>query len=221
LEVRDAARHLIGLLPPQERAALVLKDIFDFRLEEIATILQTTTGAVKAALHRGRGKLAEPAPLRCATPASEALLDQFVAAFNARDLARVAALLRSDAVGEVVGIGASHGRDAIRDSSLYYSLFLEKGEPRAERHTYLGEPILVVWYDIDPPRPPLVRDVLRFEALEGAIARLRFFAFCPETMAEVVGGLGLPFKDCGYGVWAPQFLELQKQDEFQQWITQR
>jgi RNA polymerase sigma-70 factor (ECF subfamily) len=220
LEVRDAARHLIGLLPPQERAAVVLKDVFDLQLDEIATTLQTTTGAVKAALHRGRGKLAAPALPPSGAAASAALLDRFVDAFNARDLDRVAALLRTDAIAEVVGIGVGHGRRAIRDSSLYYSLFLEKGDPRVERRTYQGEPVLVVWYAIDSSGP-MVRDILRFEELEGEIARLRFFCFCPETMAEIARALGVPFRDCGYGVWAPQFLELQRQEEFQEWMAAR
>ena len=48
MEIRDAAKQLLLRLSPQERAAVVLKDVFDFRLEEIATILQTTVGAIKA-----------------------------------------------------------------------------------------------------------------------------------------------------------------------------
>jgi RNA polymerase sigma-70 factor (ECF subfamily) len=221
LEIRDAAKHLMHRLPPQERAAIVLKDVFDFRLEEIAAILQTTVGAIKAALHRGREKLATPSSAEIIMPASEVLLDQFVEAFNARDLERLAALLRADAVGEVVSMGTSSGRTAIRDSSLYYSLFLERGEPRAERHTFFGEPLVVIWYALHDPNTPIVRDVLRFEELEGQIARLRFFAFCPETLTEVVVALGLPLATNGYGVWTPEFLEMQKQEEFQQWMAQR
>ncbi len=217
VEVRDAARHLLRLLPSQERAAIVLKDVFDFRLEEIATVLQTTTGAIKSALHRGREKLAAPVPLRPPAPPSESLLDQFVTAFNARDLDRLAALLREDAVVEVVGIGASYGRSAARESSLYYSLYLEKGEPRAEQRSYLDESIVLIWYALDPSRP-IVRDVLRFEEVEGRISRMRFFAFCPETMTEVAAALRTVMKPNGYGAWAPEFLELQKREEFERWI---
>src|SRR5438477_11838225 len=57
---REAAGTLISRLAPQERAAVVLKDVFDFSLDEIAETLVTSVGAVKAALHRGRGKLADP-----------------------------------------------------------------------------------------------------------------------------------------------------------------
>jgi RNA polymerase sigma-70 factor, ECF subfamily len=34
---------------PQERAAVVLKDVFELKLEEIAEALSTTVGAAKAA----------------------------------------------------------------------------------------------------------------------------------------------------------------------------
>lgn len=221
MEIRDAAKRLLHRLPPQERVAIVLKEVFDFRLEEIATMLQTTVGAVKTALHRGRGKLTSPSSARVVAPPSAVLLDRFVEAFNARDLDRLAALLRDDASGEVVSMGTSYGRTTIRDSSLYYSLFLEKGEPRAERCLFLGEPIVVIWYALHDPSAPAVRDVLRFEELEGQISRLRFFAFCPETLTEIVRDLGMPLATNGYGVWTAEFLEMQKQEEFQQWMAQR
>jgi RNA polymerase sigma-70 factor (ECF subfamily) len=52
---REAAGTLIARLAPQERAAVVLKDVFDLPIEDIAQALSTTPNAVKAALHRGRG----------------------------------------------------------------------------------------------------------------------------------------------------------------------
>src|SRR5215472_14009505 len=90
---REVAGTLIGQLSPQERAAVVLKDVFDLSLEEIADALSTTTGAVKAALHRGRGKLVEtaaPEPERAPAPA---VLDAFCAALNAGDIDRLTSLL--------------------------------------------------------------------------------------------------------------------------------
>jgi RNA polymerase sigma-70 factor (ECF subfamily) len=221
LEIRDAAKQLLRRLSPQERAAVVLKDVFDFRLEEIATILQTTVGAIKAALHGGREKLAAPGGTRAVAPVSEALLDQFVAAFNARDLERVTVLLRADAVGEIVSMGVWYGRSAVRDVPLYYSLFLEHGEPRAERRTFRGEPVVVIWYALDHTTAPVVRNVLRLEEREGQIARLHSFLLCPETLTEIVGTLGLPVQTNGYGPWAPEFLALRKQAEFERWKAQR
>ena len=65
---REAAGTLIAQLSPQERAAVVLKDVFDLSLDEIAEALSTTTGAIKAALHRGRDKLVEPSPGEARVP---------------------------------------------------------------------------------------------------------------------------------------------------------
>jgi RNA polymerase sigma-70 factor (ECF subfamily) len=41
-----------------ERACVLLKDVFDYTLEEIADLVDSSVGGVKAALHRGRSKLA-------------------------------------------------------------------------------------------------------------------------------------------------------------------
>src|SRR5262245_17835002 len=57
MAAREAAGALLGQLSPQERAAVVLKDVFELSLEEVAETLSTTTGTVKTALHRARGKL--------------------------------------------------------------------------------------------------------------------------------------------------------------------
>jgi RNA polymerase sigma-70 factor (ECF subfamily) len=221
-DVRDAGRQLLRLLPPQERAAVVLKDVFDFRIEEIAVMLATTPGAIKAALHRGRERLAAPRPSRPEAPPTEALLDRFVEAFNARDVERLAALLHEEATAEVITVGTSRGRNRIRDSEIYYSLFLEKGDPQAERFIYESEPVVVIWYpDPDKPGARAVRDVLRFEEANGQISRMRFFSFCVETMAEILDALGLPFASFGYGPWTPEFLGAQKQEEFQAWMAER
>jgi len=52
-------------LPPKERACVLLKDVFDYSLEEIAALVDSTVGGVKAALNRGRSKLAaSPIPVK-------------------------------------------------------------------------------------------------------------------------------------------------------------
>jgi len=56
VDVRAAAHALFLELPPRERA-VVLSDVMDFSLQETASMLKTTVGAVKAALHRGLAPL--------------------------------------------------------------------------------------------------------------------------------------------------------------------
>src|SRR3989454_9581483 len=53
-----AVEHLVLTLPPKERACVLLKDVFEYSLEEIADLVNSSVGAVKAALNRGRSKLA-------------------------------------------------------------------------------------------------------------------------------------------------------------------
>src|SRR5277367_6916232 len=52
-----AIEHLVVSLPPKERACVLLKDVFDYSLEDIAALVESTAVGVKAALSRGRGKL--------------------------------------------------------------------------------------------------------------------------------------------------------------------
>jgi len=65
LVLSGALEHLVISLPPKERACILLKDVFDYSLEEIAELVNSTVGGVKAALHRGRSKIkASPVPKR-------------------------------------------------------------------------------------------------------------------------------------------------------------
>lgn len=203
LEVREAIRDLAATLPPVERAAVLLKDIFDFSLEETAGYMRSTVGAVKAALHRGREKLSARAKLP--TPAAPAngpepkLLDAWCEAFNRRDMDALLGLMREDAEAEVVGRVHEYGRDQIKKGSLGHTV-VEEGAPSAERVLYQGEPLVVLWYTVEEDGAPkrYVRDVLRFAQDGESLASLRYFYFCPETLAEICQELGLPLKDNGY-----------------------
>ena len=215
IESREAGASLISRLSPQERAAVLLKDVFEFKSEEIAAILGTTPGAVKAALHRGRGKLAEPEATerRAIDPI---VLDAFCEAFNARDIDRLVGLMLETSTAEIVGIAVEYGPDKMRRTdtgSLYHSLFSplshavspewlagDRGAtPRAERLAYRSEPLVVHWYGHDAG--PVVRDVVRFETAEGRVARIRDHFFSPDVLADVCGELGLPFRTNGYRYW--------------------
>src|SRR5262249_18734271 len=104
-DVREASARLLQRLSPRERAAVVLREVFDMTLEEIAELLATTTGAVKAALHRGRGRLLEPegtAASRRPAPSTE-LLDRFIERYNARDVNGLVALMLEGGSAENVG----------------------------------------------------------------------------------------------------------------------
>ncbi|HLK37066.1 MAG TPA: RNA polymerase sigma factor [Polyangiaceae bacterium] len=195
---REAAGTLLAHLSPQERAAIVLKDAFGMSLEEIAETLATTTGAIKAALHRGRTKLVEPEPEE-AEFVTPAVLDAFCDAFNARDLNRLAALLLDRATMEYPGFKVEYGAREIRAGSLQGTLvgcadghFEPPGPPRCEVRAYRGRPILLWWSGDE------VHAVVRVEIDGDRISRLRSYYHCPEVVTEVCRELEVPYRTHGY-----------------------
>ena len=76
-------------------------------------MLESTIGAVKAALHRGRARLQTPEPegddLRPRPSAS--LVDRFVELFNAEDKPGLLKLVLDNATVENVGVGMEWGAD--------------------------------------------------------------------------------------------------------------
>jgi RNA polymerase sigma-70 factor, ECF subfamily len=101
LGIGKAVEHLVGSLPPKERACILLKDVFDYSLDEIAELVDSTVGGVKAALNRGRTKLASsPAPspsVRSADPELAQIMQLYVDRFNRRDWDGVRELISADA----------------------------------------------------------------------------------------------------------------------------
>ncbi len=89
LGIGKAIEHLVAVLPPKERASILLKDVFDYPLEEIADLTDSTVGGVKAALNRARTKLAEASPplksARRASPELRQLMQLYVDRFNRRE----------------------------------------------------------------------------------------------------------------------------------------
>jgi RNA polymerase sigma-70 factor, ECF subfamily len=101
LETGKAVEHLVLTLPPKERACLLLKDVFDYSLGEIAELVDSTAGGVKAALSRARTKLAEsstPAKsVGSASPELKRIMHLYVDRFNRRDWDGVRDLTAADA----------------------------------------------------------------------------------------------------------------------------
>ena len=101
LGLGSAVERLVIGLPPKERACVLLKDVFDYSLEEIAELVNTTVGGVKAALNRGRTKLASsPAPSQAArteNPELARIMQLYVDHFNRRDWDGVRELISADA----------------------------------------------------------------------------------------------------------------------------
>ena len=101
VRVGPAIEHLVLNLPPKERACVLLKDVFDYSLEEISELVDSTVGGVKAALNRGRSKLASvnersEAP-RESSPQNKEILRLYVERFNRQDWDGLRELISADA----------------------------------------------------------------------------------------------------------------------------
>ena len=96
--VRTAVSRFVEL-PTVQRSVIILKDVLDHSLEDIAALLGLTVNAVKAHLARGRARLkqlnarAAPEPGRHAPSAAVA---RYAALFNQRDWDGLRALLADD-----------------------------------------------------------------------------------------------------------------------------
>lgn len=105
--VDDALAMLVAELPPMERACVLLKDVLDYHLAEIADVVDSTLGGVKAALHRGRAKLRQLHRTRSPVELDRdqrKLLDEYLTCFNRRDWDALRRLIQSDARIEIVGV---------------------------------------------------------------------------------------------------------------------
>jgi RNA polymerase sigma-70 factor, ECF subfamily len=92
-------------LPARQRAVLILRDVLAFPATDVAVMLDTSATAVKSTLQRARARLQELAPVadeiaEPAEPEARALLDQYIAAFEAADATALGRLLCRDATLE-------------------------------------------------------------------------------------------------------------------------
>jgi RNA polymerase sigma-70 factor (ECF subfamily) len=110
-EARYTAREAVQLafvaaiqvLPPRQRAALLLCDVLGWAATEAATLLGGSTASINSALQRARETLGkrysagQPAAVLRPDPAQQKLLDRYLKAWEGHDLDGFVALLKEDA----------------------------------------------------------------------------------------------------------------------------
>jgi len=179
----QAVEHLVMALPPKERACVLLKDVFDYSLAEIAELVDSTVGGVKAALNRGRSKLAAaPQPLtppRAADPEISRLLHLYVERFNRRDWDGLRELIAADAQLRVADRFAGPLADA-----PYFERYERMASPwRMAVGEVHGVPAVVVL------RPSgqewRTYGIVRVDIVERRIARVVDYSHCPWVLAAV------------------------------------
>jgi RNA polymerase sigma-70 factor (TIGR02960 family) len=94
---------VIQLLPPRQRAVLILRDVLGWSAKETAALLETSVASVNSALNRARTTLQDRSPAReldrstaGLTEEERTLLDGFIDAHERADADAAAALARDD-----------------------------------------------------------------------------------------------------------------------------
>ncbi len=192
-DIIPATHVLFKSLHPQERAAIVMKEVLDLSLDETASILKTSVGAVKSALHRARDRLAEKRPQAGFDTPPRDLVERFMAALRDQDTQGLKAICATDLNVELVG-GAE--LDTFEKNQTFFTYAhwvmpeLGFGEnPNWTVVDYEGEPVVLGFRTLKGVEG--LNEVHRLEVADGKIVRIRCYCFCPDTLSAVAKDLGM------------------------------
>jgi len=140
-------------LPTVQRSVVILKDVLDQSLEEIAAMLDLTVNAVKAHLARGRARLKAinaGAPAAPAPRPPSADVARYVALFNRRDWDALRALLADD----VRLVQSTYPlRAGAADVSMFFGIY-SRGEPVRLVPAWLdGREVIAVYEGAQAAKP--------------------------------------------------------------------
>ena len=186
--IRLAFVRAIQVLPPRQRAALILHDVLDFAVSDVATMLETTVPAINSALQRARVSL-ERAPSdgeektsvvyeRLEARKAETV-SRFVRAWETGDFGQLVSMLTEDAVLTMPPwIYWLDGRDAVVATMLSPGTW--DGVPRPGRYRIVacgmnGQPAGLAYVRFgDGPFVPVCMTVMTL-APDGRISAMDTF----------------------------------------------
>jgi RNA polymerase sigma-70 factor (ECF subfamily) len=167
-------------LPASQRSSVILKDVLDYSIEEIAQLLEgATIASVKATLHRGRARLRElnaAEPLSPRTPTlsenERRLLAAYIDRFNARDFDTMRDMLADEVRLDLVARARLKGRAEV---STYYGYYEKLMDWRFALGAVEGRPAALA---LDPQNlggPPIYFVLLRWDG--GRLIFIRDFRY--------------------------------------------
>jgi len=149
---------LLERLTAEERAAFLLREVFDYNHAETAAMLDITEGACRQRVHRARQRLRENRPRQSLPDASRQhrLLERFAEALRQPDMDTLRALFAEDAVHISDGGGLAtatlhplHGAERLARLYLQLAMHQQKYGVRHEIHELNGTPALLSWQGND------------------------------------------------------------------------
>ena len=170
----------LQLLPARQRALLVLHEVMGWSADECASLLEMSPDAVHSALQRARSSLAARRAAWAPTaPSTELLsmLERYLAAWEAADLASLVSLLHDDATLTMPPIPVwLQGAQAV-EASMRAMIFgaASPGQFRVESTEANGVPALAVYQRVEggPGYAPYALQLLQWR--EGQVAGIIAF----------------------------------------------
>jgi RNA polymerase sigma-70 factor (ECF subfamily) len=180
-EAVETAVSRFAELPTLQRSVVILKDVLDESLIEIAALLDLTVDAVKAHLARGRARLreinAQAGPLPEARPASAAVA-RYVALFNQRDWDGLRALLADDVKLNQSTYPLRAGR---ADVGMFFTIYAEMQGLWLAPAWLEGREVIAVFEDRADPKPSYI---MWLEWRDGRISFIRDYRYVRYVAAD-------------------------------------
>ena len=167
--------------PILQRSVVILRDVLDESLAEIATLLDLTVDAVKGHLARGRARLreinAQGSPLPGARPPSAAVA-RYVALFNQRDWESLRSLLADD-------VKLSQSAHSLRvgraDVGLFFTFYGQSNNVWLAPAWLEGREVIAVFEDRADPKPSYM---MWLEWRDGRISFIRDYRYVRYVVAD-------------------------------------
>jgi RNA polymerase sigma-70 factor, ECF subfamily len=175
LLVRSSLRQFLQL-PPSQRSAVILKDVLDYPLEEVAEMMETSVSAVKSLLMGGRASLkslsAEGAAEKILDAKERERLSQYVSLFNAKNWDSLRALITEECRLDLVAKTARRGKEI----HGYFVRYQAEPETRLALGAVEGKPALLVFTQKEQVRPSYF---ILLSWGEDALSLIRDFRYVP------------------------------------------
>ena len=177
-EIAAASLGTFMRLPVAQRGSVILKDVLGYSLGEIASFLDTSVPAVKAALHRGRERLRMLADEPDDTPApvlaegERAQLLAYVEHFNAGDFDAVRDMLADEVRLDLVNRRQLASRPLV---DKYFNNYEHAADWHLAPGLVDGRPAALV-YDRDEPGGPPIYFIL-LDWIDGKVVSIRDFRY--------------------------------------------
>ena len=161
-------------LPTAQRSVVILKDVLDQSLEEIAGMLDLTVNAVKAHLARGRARLKAinaQAPAKLAPRQPSPAVARYVALFNQRDWDGLRAMLADD----VRLIQSTYPvRAGAADVGMFFGIYSRSAPVRLAPAWLDGREVIAVYEDPQAVKPSYL---MWLEWTDGRISFIRDYKY--------------------------------------------